>query len=63
MAKQWGWHLSVDASNCDLGKISDYNNIKSFSEQLVNDIDMVPYGPPQIVNFGSGDKQGYTLVQ
>ena len=63
MAKQWGWHLSIDASDCDLGKISDYDNIKKFSEQLVNDIDMVAYGPPQIVNFGTGDKQGYTLVQ
>ena len=24
---------------------------------------MVPYGEPQVVRFGSGNKQGYTLVQ
>jgi len=24
---------------------------------------MVPYGEPQIVRFGSGNKAGYTLVQ
>jgi S-adenosylmethionine decarboxylase len=24
---------------------------------------MVPYGEPQIVNFGSGNKAGYTMVQ
>lgn len=41
----------------------DAENIKNFSNQLVKEIDMVPYGDPQIVNFGTGDKQGYTLVQ
>jgi S-adenosylmethionine/arginine decarboxylase-like enzyme len=29
----------------------------------VKDIDMIPYGQPQIVMFGSGNKKGYTLVQ
>jgi S-adenosylmethionine/arginine decarboxylase-like enzyme len=24
---------------------------------------MIPYGKPQVVLFGSGNKQGYTLVQ
>jgi S-adenosylmethionine/arginine decarboxylase-like enzyme len=24
---------------------------------------MVPYGEPQVVHFGSGDKSGFTLVQ
>jgi S-adenosylmethionine/arginine decarboxylase-like enzyme len=64
MEKQhWGWHLSVDASQCNLAKITDGENIRNFSNQLVKDIDMVAYGEPQIINFGSGDKQGYTLVQ
>lgn len=31
--------------------------------KLVKDIDMVPYGGPQVVHFGSGNKAGYTLVQ
>jgi S-adenosylmethionine/arginine decarboxylase-like enzyme len=29
----------------------------------VKNIDMVPYGKPQIIMFGSGNKKGYTLVQ
>ena len=24
---------------------------------------MIPYGPPQLVMFGTGNKKGYTLVQ
>jgi S-adenosylmethionine/arginine decarboxylase-like enzyme len=39
------------------------NNIERFSKTLVDRIDMVPYGKPQIVMFGSGNKKGYTLVQ
>jgi S-adenosylmethionine decarboxylase len=29
----------------------------------VRDIDMVAYGEPQIVHFGTGNKAGYTLIQ
>lgn len=29
----------------------------------MKDIDMVPYGEPMIVMFGTGNKKGYTLVQ
>jgi len=61
--KSWGYHLMIDASGCDPEKIKSYNNIFTFAVQLVKDIDMVAYGDPQIVNFGSGDKAGYTLVQ
>jgi len=37
--------------------------ITQFSDQLVKEIDMVPYGRPQVQHFGSGNKAGYTLVQ
>lgn len=37
--------------------------INNFAKALVKEIDMVPYGEPQVVHFGSGDKSGYTLVQ
>jgi hypothetical protein len=37
--------------------------ITQFSDTLVKEIDMVPYGRPQIQHFGSGNKAGYTLVQ
>ncbi len=61
--KSWGYHLMLDASGCDHEKITSYNNIFAFAVQLVKDIDMVAYGDPQIVNFGSGDKSGFTLIQ
>ena len=61
--KVWGWHTIVDASDCDHKAITDYDTIYKFSKKLVKEIDMVPYGEPQIIKFGSGDKEGYTLVQ
>lgn len=59
----WGYHLIVDAAGCDKQKIADYDNIYAFTKQLVKDIDMVAYGEPQIVDFGTGNKAGYSLVQ
>ena len=38
-------------------------NIETFTKQLVKDIDMVAYGKPLIVHFGTDDKAGYTLSQ
>jgi S-adenosylmethionine/arginine decarboxylase-like enzyme len=63
MSEHWGYHLVLDASGCDAASIASAENITAFAKQLVVDIDMVPYGEPQVVNFGSGNKQGYTLVQ
>ena len=37
--------------------------IKNFTKDLVKRIDMVAYGDPQIVMFGTGNKKGYTLIQ
>lgn len=59
----WGYHLMLDCSGCDEYAIRDADTIYKFTKQLVNDIDMVAYGEPQIVNFGSGNKAGYSLVQ
>jgi S-adenosylmethionine/arginine decarboxylase-like enzyme len=53
----------IDASGCIPQSIRCPKNISSFTKRLVNKIDMVPYGEPQIVLFGSGNKKGYTLVQ
>lgn len=63
MGRYWGYHLMLDCSGCDPDAIKDYDTIYRFTKKLVKDIDMVAYGEPQIVNFGSGDKAGYTLVQ
>lgn len=59
----WGHHLVINAGGCDPKAISSYDVIHDFTKRLVKDIDMVAYGEPQIVMFGSGDKAGYTLVQ
>ena len=59
----WGYHLMLDCAELDHDAITDYNRIYDFVKRLVGDIDMVAYGEPQIVNFGSGNKAGYTLVQ
>lgn len=59
----WGHHLRIDAGGCNIDSLKDYDNIYNFAKHLVEDIDMVAYGEPQIVKFGHGDKEGYTLVQ
>lgn len=43
--------------------IRSKENIRIFTKTLVKDINMVAYGEPQIVMFGTGNKKGYTLVQ
>ena len=59
----WGFHMLLDCAELDHACITSENTIYNFAKRLVQDIDMVAYGEPQIVNFGSGNKAGYTLVQ
>jgi S-adenosylmethionine/arginine decarboxylase-like enzyme len=59
----WGVEVMLDCYACDKSKITDKTNIENFARELVERIDMVAYGDPQVVLFGSGNKQGYTLVQ
>ena len=63
MEKYWGYHLILDCAACDKDSIMNADHITSFAKDLVQRIDMVAYGEPQVVNFGSGNKAGYTLVQ
>lgn len=59
----WGYHLSLDCSGCNHESITNKSTIEKFSKTLVDRIDMIAYGEPQIINFGSGNKEGYTLIQ
>lgn len=59
----WGYHLILNARKCIPMSIRKADNIHAFTKKLVKDIDMVAYGEPQIVMFGTGNKKGYTLVQ
>ncbi len=59
----WGYHLVLDCYNADKELITSKNNIEAFAKALVKKINMKAYGEPQVIHFGEGDKQGYTLVQ
>ena len=53
----------VNAGVCDPVALRSKSTITAFAKELVKAIDMVAFGEPQVVMFGSGDKKGYTLVQ
>jgi len=59
----WGYHLIVNAGNCDPVALRSKATITAFAKELVKKIDMVAFGAPRIVMFGDGNKKGYTLVQ
>ena len=59
----WGYHLMLDCYDCDLKPMTDAETVKKFAKELVDRIDMVAYGEPQVIHFGEGDKEGFTLVQ
>ena len=59
----WGWHLAIDASGLNHQAITSKETIAAFAKKLVNDIDMIAFGEPQVVHFGEGNKEGFTLVQ
>ena len=61
--KPWGYHLIIDAANCDPEAIRCKMTIAKFARDLVKSIDMVAFGPPRVVHFGSGHTTGYTLIQ
>jgi len=60
---RWGLHAVVNATRCCPQSIRSAAAIAAFTHDLVKQIDMVPYGKPQIVHFGTGNKAGFTLVQ
>ena len=62
-SKAWGYHLMIDATNCDPVAIRSKKTIDKFARKLVKEIHMVPYGPPRINRFGKGKLEGNTLVQ
>ena len=61
--RTWGKHLILDAAGCSPKMIGNPVVVSSFARSLVKRINMVPYGDPQVVMFGTGNKKGYTLIQ
>ena len=61
----WGYHTVFDCWDYDRTAIQDKNTVIKFITTLVNDIDMVPIGSPQITQtaIGQDDKEGFTAIQ
>ena len=61
----WGYHTLLDCGGCDKAAITDPKILESWVKTLVKRIDMVPYGEPQIVHFGTGEYHlaGWTVIQ
>lgn len=59
----WGMSCSVDIYNCDPALIRSAATIQDYVIQLCKILDMKRYGDCQVVHFGTGNKEGYTLVQ
>jgi len=47
----WGYHLIIDASNCNPEAIRCKMTITKFAKELVKTIKMVAFGPPKVVRF------------
>jgi len=62
-SRMWGKALALDCGGCCPKAIRCPITIKAFSSELVRRIDMVAYGEPMVVHFGTDNKAGYTLVQ
>lgn len=60
----WGKHLVVDAAGATEA-INDKQIVTDWMDKLVKDIDMIPYGRPQVEWFADHDptKAGLTAVQ
>jgi S-adenosylmethionine decarboxylase len=65
MSEYWGYHLVLDCAGCNHDQITNGDNIKNFTNELVKRIDMVAYGDPIIAHFATHDPQkaGYSMMQ
>lgn len=59
----WGLSTSIDLKDCDPFIIRSRDKLNQFIIELCELIKMKRYGEPQIVNFGEGRVEGYSLVQ
>lgn len=62
--EHWGKHLIIDARGCNIDRVTDSEYITHFTKELVKQIEMVPFGEPQVVHFADGtDLAGWTMIQ
>jgi len=63
MEKPWGYSLQLELKSCDPTIIRSKEKIQEYVIKLCKEIDMVRHGDVIIEHFGSGNKEGYTMVQ
>lgn len=63
MNKTFGWHLILDCSKGDISRTKDKEYIEKWIKNLVSEIDMIPFGHPQVFHFGDGELAGFTALQ
>ena len=59
----WGWSTHLDMFECDLERMKDAIFIRKFVEDLCLLIDMKRFGECQVIHFGEGNKEGFSMVQ
>ena len=61
----WGYHLTLDCSNCDRELIKSVDNVRDFVKELLVRIDMQPIGDTHVEYTAAEfpDKAGLTAVQ
>ena len=59
----WGISCSIDIYNCNPASIRSAAVIQDYTIKLCKLIEMERYGDVQIVHFGTGNKEGFTLIQ
>ena len=61
----WGYHIILDCAAGNKEKITNAEHISTCAKVLVDRIDMVAFGEPQVVHFAEYKPEvaGYTLVQ
>jgi S-adenosylmethionine/arginine decarboxylase-like enzyme len=59
----WGMSTSVDLEDCDPEAIRSRERIRRYVVELCVLIGMRPYGECQIVHFGEGRVEGFSMLQ
>ena len=61
--ESWGKSANIDIYDCDPELIKSAAHIQDYVIQLCKLIDMIRYGDCQVVRFGTGNKEGYSMFQ
>lgn len=61
--KPWGYSIGLDINDCNPTTIRSAAAIQDYVIKLCKLIDMNRFGDCQVVHFGDGNKEGYSMVQ